>query len=79
MTAKPCQLMKVGNKKSKKTGNVAVGVFDDYVLEVGMPFYGFADQDSPQMTTSRVLNIIEAGNVVVFETKNSIYWLMPHT
>lgn len=78
MYPKLCRLIRVGTKMNKYYGRIAIGTFSDYVLEIEMPFYGFNDEDNPIISTTPVLHIIKAGETVIFETKNSIYWLVPY-
>lgn len=80
MDSRPCELIKLRDKSNVyEPLRSSRGIFSNYALAPEMLFYGFTNNndDVIAFATSTVLQVWEAGSTVLFETKNSVYWLVP--
>lgn len=77
---KPCEIFKIRDKRNLgNTIRYSAGLYNDYILKKGYIFLGITNIEDKAWATTKVLNIIdvEYSGTIIFETKNSVYWMVP--
>jgi hypothetical protein len=75
----PHEVIKIKDKHDIESPvRYSYGFFNNHMLVSGLRFYAFKDDiENISFATSPVSQIWEAGDTKIFETDNSIYWLVP--